>query len=117
MLLDFTSEGHGELEAVRRQFYGTFRREVGPKYLWWLGAESVSHVLKAALDLLIRSSRHINRPVFLEFYEFIKRFTGITYRPTASRSGTRSVTTGWALSAEKRRAITAPGRARSVTSK
>jgi hypothetical protein len=58
----------------------------------------------------IRSSRDIDRPVFLEFHEFVTRFTGATYLPITwmsgwSWSGFQRETKGWTLPLQKWRAL------------
>jgi hypothetical protein len=50
----------------------------------------------------IRSSRHIDRPIFLEFFEYVTSFSGVTSVPIAwmegwEWSGFPRVTTGWTL--------------------
>ena len=62
----------------------------------------------------IRSSRNIDRPLFLEFLAFVTRFTGVTYRPIARMSGWEwtglpRLTQGWTLPLQTWRALTGKG--------
>jgi hypothetical protein len=71
----------------------------------WLQEEEFAH--------RIRSARHINRPVFVEFHKFVTSFTGITFKPIARLegwewTGLQQVTLGWTLPTQKWRELIKP---------
>jgi hypothetical protein len=69
-------------------------------------------LLESVIESRVRSSRNLERPIFLQFHQFVTSFTGATYLPITwmsgwEWSGFQRVTTGWTLPLQKWRALSA----------